>query len=69
MLYNPALLITVLAYRQPRKWSECSKESLEKFFEEHNLDECLTNVPEKLQMVGNTPVCGNFFVEEGNYVS
>lgn len=40
-------------------------DSLHKYFTEHNLDHCLKNVPEKLTVVGNTPICGNFFVEEG----
>lgn len=54
----------ISAYRQPAKWSSCTKERLERDFE-RNRDHCLKNKPEVLEKVGNTPICGNLFVEDG----
>lgn len=64
-IYHCYIFSSLVAYKQSRRWSKCTQAKLEKDFKEGNLDHCLKNIPETLQKVGNTPVCGNFFVEEG----
>ena len=64
-IFTTVIFWSFEAYKQSRRWSKCTQAKLEEDFKVGNLDHCLKNVPETLQRVGNTPVCGNFFVEEG----
>ena len=56
----------VAGYKPTTKWSECTKARLEEDFL-NGFGYCLHNKPETVVDVGGTPVCGNFFVEEGKF--
>ncbi|XP_067934583.1 zinc metalloproteinase-disintegrin-like VLAIP-B [Watersipora subatra] len=63
--FHPCLMYSYSnTYKLATKWSECTKDKLAKDLE-LNLGACLTNEPEKAWKLGNSPICGNFFVEEG----